>query len=178
MDDLEKKFRHTPLGHRKYYKRLIDFINFLISKGRILEAKYYFQILIQSRPDNLKTNMLGYEISIKSFDKEGVARFDRFLCHNSKKAVDVQLLQLEYYYSVNNEKGFLFVLEYILLKRLKPEILNKMIGLVVTFESYVSIVKLLSYLNKNKLMLNPKADARIRKVVLQELSNTLVRIKL
>ncbi len=178
MDDLEKKFRHTPLGHKKYYKRLSDFINFLISKGRVLEAKYYFQILIQSRPDNLKTNMLGYEISIKSFDSEGVARFDKFLCDNSKKIVDVQILQLEYYYSVSNSKGFLFVLEHILLNKLKPDILNKVIGLVVTFESYASIKTLLSYLKRNKLMLNTKADARIKRVVLQEFSNVLVRIKL
>ncbi|MDQ4431523.1 hypothetical protein PKO51_19480 [Yokenella regensburgei] len=178
MDDLERKFRHTPLGHKKYHKRLSDFISFLISKGRILEARYYFQILIQSRPNNLRANMLGYEISIKSFDNEGVARFDRFLCDNAKKVVDVQVLQLEYYYSVNNAKGFLFVLEYILLTRLKPDVLNKVIGLVVTFESYASITKLLSYLKKNKLILNAKADARIKKTVLQEFSNVLVRIKL
>lgn len=178
MDDLEKKFRHTSSGHKKYHKRLSDFIIFLINKGRILEAKYYFQILIQSRPDNLKANMLGYEISIKSFDNEGVARFDKFLCDNSKEIVDVQILQLEYYYSVSNEKGFLFALEYILLNKLKPDVLNKVIGLVVTFESYASIMTLLSYLKRNKLKLNEKADARIKKIVLQEFSNLLVRVKL
>ncbi|HBQ8806882.1 TPA: hypothetical protein ACXP72_002898 [Klebsiella variicola subsp. variicola] len=122
--------------------------------------------------------MLGYEISIKSFDNEGVARFDKFLCDNSKKIVDVQILQLEYYYSVSNEKGFLFALEYILLNKLKPDVLNKVIGLVVTFESYASIMTLLSYLKRNKLKLNEKADARIKKIVLQEFSNLLVRVKL
>lgn len=28
MDDLEKKFRHTSSGHKKYHKRLSDFIIF------------------------------------------------------------------------------------------------------------------------------------------------------
>lgn len=178
MEDLEKKFRFTPLEHKKYPKRLSEYISFLIDKGRILEAKYYFQMLIKLRPDNLKANILGYELSIKSFDSEGVVRFDKFLLDNSKRIVDVQILQLEYYYSVNNVKGFSFVLERILLTRLKPDVLNKVIGLVVTFESYVSMTMLLSYLKKNKLKLNANAEARIKKVAVQEFTDTLVRIKL
>ena len=70
LELVEKKFRDTPYGHKKYLKRLNDYINYLIKNGRILEAKHFFNKMQQARPNHIKTIVLGYELAIKTFDNK------------------------------------------------------------------------------------------------------------
>lgn len=178
MEFVEKKFRDTPCSHKKYVKRLSEYISFLLKQGRILEAKHYFDELVKIKPNHKRTLVLGYELSIKNFDNEGVFNFDKQLIGQKYNEQELLRLRLTYYYSVNNTKAFEQVAQYIFKNlSLKMDLLNKILPMVVQKKQYGSIAALCTYLRNNKIKLSPKAENSTRQVALQKLVDVLSEVR-
>ncbi|HHX8554620.1 TPA: hypothetical protein ACVO14_002406 [Vibrio alginolyticus] len=174
MEVIEKKLRDTPKDHRKYLKRLSEYIRYLIENGRILEAKHFFNKLQEVKPSHIKTIILGYELAIKTFDNESVVLFDRAL-YDSKHDEELLLrMRLKYYYSVNNEKQFTSLVEYLLFeKTIKTETFHLIGELIIAQNTYKPISTLVNYLKSKKRMLHKQVEGQVRRVVLQKLVDTL-----
>jgi len=177
LDLIEKKYRDTPKKNRKYVKRLSDFIRDLMDKGRIIESKYYFSELMGLKPDNIQTHVLGYKLSIKTFDNHGVSYFDKFLHQQHYNEELLLCLRLQYYYSVNNEIEFSETACYILTKRsLGKESLDTISRLVISQHCYEPIAKLCHYLKRERKHLNKQAENKVKRIALQQLADSLVEI--
>lgn len=175
MELIEKKFRDTPPEHKKYLKRLSDYVRHLIENGRILEAKHFFNEIQEVKPSHIKTTILGYELAIKTFEHESVMLFDRAL-YDSKHDEELLLtMRLKYYYSVNDEKQFTNLVEHLLFERTVKTKTFHLIGeLVITQNTYKPISILVRYLKSKKLTLHKQNEGLVRRVVLQKLVDVLV----
>lgn len=177
LEAVEKKFRDTPKGNKKYAKRLTEYIDFLVSKGRILEAKHFFYKLYDCKPNHAKTIRLGYFLSIASFDNEGVRRFDRLLYDSRPEDSELCWFRLNYYISVNNRAACEEISGFLLSKTVSGEYLNTIFEVCIHQESYAIAVNIINYLEKERLALNEAGNDRIKKIVLRELMESLVRYK-
>lgn len=174
MELIEKQLRNTPSSHKKYLKRLNDYVKYLAKNGRTLEAKYFFNEIKQLKPNHIKTIILGYELAIKTFDNESVLFFDRAL-YDSKHDKEILLtMRLKYYYSVNNEKEFTHLVEHLLLECKISKTTFELIGeLVINQNSYKPISILLRYFKSKGQLLHKQTEGRVRWIVLQKLVDTL-----
>jgi len=96
VDAIEKFFRErqrNPLAIRHYVRSLLDV-------GRILEASFYFDLLLAADPDSIETNKLGYQLAIQKFET-GVERYERALRKAGASEEEIYSLQLAYYLAFN-----------------------------------------------------------------------------
>lgn len=178
VEVVEKKYRDPPSHNKKYVKRLSEYISFLLKQGRVLEAKFYFDELNKIKPNHEKTLVFGYELSIKTFDNNGVLRFDTLLMKHKYNEQKLLCLRLKYYYSVHNAKAFdQIVLHLFNYLPIKAELLKIILPMIVQQNQYKSIAALCIYLKKNKMVLNDLAEKSIRRVVLQKLIDVMSEIK-
>lgn len=178
MEIIEKKYRDTPESSKKHAKRLIDYINLLLSKDRLLEAKYYFYKLHKIKPSSISTVLLGYKVSIKTLDNQGVGEFDRKLFNLKRKEDELYALRLQYYYSVNNKKNAEQTASYLLSKySVKNELFQTIYSISIYQESYMIVQGLCEYMKRKKIKLDTKSDFQIKKVAIKELLNCLCKIK-
>lgn len=177
MELVERKFRDTPKENKKYAKRLNEYIDFLISKGKIIEAKHFFHILNEHKPDHPRTIRLGYSLSIASFDNEGVRIFDRLLCESKPKEVEIFLFRLKYYISVNNIKYIEESCVFLLSNSISNDCLRTIIGACINFESYLVVKNLNDYFERKRLKLSGPVNNRIRRIALQRLVEVLEEAK-
>lgn len=176
LNIVEKKYRDTPTGNRKYVKRLSDYIHLLQKNGRVLEAKHYFQELLTLKPKSINTYVTGYKLAIKTFDNQLVAKFDNSLMEQKSKIEILHCLRLEYYYSVNNQRCFGELLTHMLTSsRLSKNSLELILQLVLEQDDYQPISSLFKYLKTKNKYLNKAAENKVRKVVLQRLVDSLVK---
>ncbi|MBF4354512.1 hypothetical protein EAY36_25045 [Vibrio anguillarum] len=100
--------------------------------------------------------------------------FDRAL-YDSKHDEELLLrMRLKYYYSVNNEKHFTGLVEYLLFERtIKTETFHLIGELVITQNTYKPISILVNYLKSKKRLLHKQVEGQVRRVVLQKLVDTL-----
>lgn len=178
MEVVEKKYRDTPKNTKKYAKRLTDYISFLVSKGRTLEAKYFFRILQDEKPTHAKTIRLGYSISIATFDNEGVRVFDKLLYDSKPSETEICWYRLKYYLSVNNYKGCEETCVFLLSKSLKSEQINTIYEACLNLKSYVIAQSLLRYLKKEKLIFNNAGTREIKRILIQRLVDVIGVVKL
>lgn len=173
MEIIEKKYRETPVGHNKYVKRLTTYINDLVSKGRIIEAKHFFCLLYEKKPSHDKTIRLGYSLSIASFDNVGVKKFDKKLYDSKPLDIELTWFRLKYYLSVNNRKHCEDSCALLLSKTIKKEYLDTIIEACMNQSNYVIAVHLVRHFEKNRLKLSDKGNKRIKKIVLQRLLDSI-----
>src|SRR4051794_22663126 len=102
MEETEKSYRATPTISRKYPKRLTDYIDALVKRGRILEAKHFFLELCKVGPNHERTIRLGYTIAIATFDNDWVYKYDKILTDSAQDSNEVYWYRLRYYHSQNN----------------------------------------------------------------------------
>ncbi|TOK51393.1 hypothetical protein CGI17_22785 [Vibrio parahaemolyticus] len=100
--------------------------------------------------------------------------FDRAL-YDSKHNEELLLkMRLKYYYSVNNEKQFTSLVEYLLFERtVKTETFHLIGELVITQNTYKPISVLVRYLKSKKRALHKQVEGQVRRVVLQKLVDVL-----
>ena len=177
MEAIEKKYRDTPVDNKKYSKRLSDFIDFLFSKGKVIEAKYHFKKLCNAKPNHARTIRLGYLLSIATFDNEGVRKFDKLLYDSKPKDVEIFWFRLRYYISVNDYKNCEDCCVSLLSKPLEDECLKTVIEACFNLKSYVIACKLIRYLEKEKMTLNDIGNTQLRNIVLERFVNKLVKVK-
>lgn len=177
MDIVEKKFRDTPRGSKKYAKRLAEYINFLFLKGRVLEAKHFFHSLYEYKPNHARTIRLGYSLSIATFDNEGVRRFDSLLYDSKPTDIELYWFRLRYYISVNNRAACEECCGFLLSKPMKAEYLNTIFEACMHQESYSIALNIIKYLKREKLALNDSGNKQIKKIVLQRFVEILINIK-
>lgn len=177
MEIVEKKYRDTPIHNRKYAKRLTDFIDSLVSNGKIIEAKYHFKYLYEAKPNHAKTIRLGYLLSVATFDNEGVRKFDKLLYDSKPKYVEICWFRLKYYLSVNDHKGCEYCCELLLSKPIKDEYLRTTIEACLNLNNYVIASHLIKYLEKENLTLSSIGNNQLRKLVLEGFVNSIVKVK-
>lgn len=178
MDIVEKKFRDTPVGNKKYLKRLNDYIRELMDKGRIIEAKYYFSTLYACRPDHSKTQIIGYELAIQTFDNDAVLLFDKALLDKKFEEQKLLSLRMRYYYSVNNTKLFSEVIEDLfLIKNLKSEVLELIVQLTFFQEAYKPVAIVINHLKSKNMVLHKMMESKLKPIVMQQLMNSIIEAK-
>jgi hypothetical protein len=177
LEIVERKFRDTPRGTKKYAKRLTEYINYLIAKERILEAKHFFHRLYEEKPNHTRTIRLGYSLSIASFDNEGVRKFDKLLYDSKPSDIELYWFRLKYYLSLNNFKSLEESCEDLLSKTIAPEYLNTIFEACVHQKSYAIAVNILKYLEREKITLSTRRNKQIKNIALQRFANSLVKIK-
>lgn len=173
----EKKFRDTPVGHKKYHKRLIDYINLLISKSRVIEAKHYFSILEYLKPSHHSVMRIGYFISISLFDKVGVEKYDRLFVMSKTNEVEIFYFRLMYYLSVNNLKNCEDCSVFILSKKFNQKQLDIIMQACFNLNSYVIARAITVLIRKKKVFLNEQGIHRLKRVLLQHLANKIMETK-
>ncbi|WP_368937689.1 hypothetical protein [Morganella morganii] len=77
-DEYEKIFTINK-SSKNYFYKLTQAIKFLLSKQRIIEAKYHFNELEALKPNSRDTIELGYEIGTRTFDIERVSKYDELI---------------------------------------------------------------------------------------------------
>lgn len=177
MEIVERKFRDTPRRSKKYAKRLTEYINYLVEKERILEARHFFHRLYEEKPNHTRSIRLGYSLSIASFDNEGVRKFDKLLYDSKPSDIELYWFRLKYYLSVNNFKSSEESCEALLSKTITPEYLNTIFETCVHQKSYAIAVNILKYLERERLTLSESGNKQIKKIVLQRFADSLVKIK-
>lgn len=176
LEALEKEYRETPLNSKKHAVRLTNYIDGLLSKGRVVEAKYYFKQLIKEKPNHLRTIKLGYSISISSFDNEGVRKFDSQLYQSRSSKIELLWFRLKYYISINNIRDVESHCEFLLSKKLNREQLNTILDICINSKNYFIVSNLCKYLKRNKMRLEGTGIISIKKIALQQLVDTLTKV--
>ncbi len=177
MELVEKKYRDTPEGHKKYAKRLTDYLSSLVLKERFLEAMHLFDHLYKVKPNHAKTIRLGYALSISLFDKEGVRKFDKLLYDSKPSENELTWFRLKYYYSVNDRKNIEECCELLLANRLNDKQLDTVIEICLTKKSYEISADLIKYLNRENLRLSDSGSKRIRNTIIQKLTESIYKVK-
>lgn len=177
LEIVEKKYRDTPAGHKKYTKRLTQYINHLISKGRVLEAKHFFVLLNKEKPNHPTTIRLGYTLSIASFDTEGVRHFDKLLCGLQLSEIELMWFRLKFYLSVNNKIRCEECCIFLLSKIIKKEYLHVIIEACLKLKIYAVAAELEKYLKKEKLMLSVAGSRELKEVVIQRLFEIIKKVE-
>lgn len=177
MELVEKKYRDTPEGNKKKTKSLTDYISFLILKGRILEAKYFFDPLYEVKPNHAKTIRLGYALSISLFDNAGVKKFDKLLYDSKPSGSELAWFRLRYYHSVNNHKGCEDSCYHLFSKKINNEYLRTIIEICINKNSYVISKNLIRYLDKKRFKLSDPGNKQIKKIILQRFIEIIVKVK-
>lgn len=176
LDALEKEYRETPLNSKKYAVRLANYIDGLLSKGRVVEAKHYFKNLIRAKPNHLRTIKLGYSISISSFDNEGVRKFDNQLYQSRPSEIELLWFRLKYYISVNDIRNVESHCEFLLSKKLNHEQISTMLDVCINSQNYFIVSYICKYLKINKMRLEGPGIMSMKKIALQQLADTLTRV--
>lgn len=176
LDVLEKEYRETPLNSKRYAVRLTNYIDGLLSKGRVVEAKHYFKKLIEAKPNHHRTIKLGYTISISSFDNEGVRKFDSQLYQSRPSKIEIFWFRLKYYISVNNIRYVESHCEFLLSQKLNREQLDTILDVCINSKNYFIVRKLCSYLKRNKMRLEGSGITSMKKIALQQLADTLTKV--
>lgn len=177
LEAVERKFRETIKQNPKYVQRLTEYIDHLASKGKIIEAKYYFHLLYLIKPGHPRAVKLGYDLSIATFDSEGVRRFDKLLFDSKPRDEEIAFFRLKYYISVNNVQNVEECCLFVLSKCIKSEYLQIVVEACVNFKSYSIARSLIEYFDKNRLILSRPFEARIRRILLQHFLNLITEHK-
>lgn len=102
--EYERFFSFNKLNS-KYKIELTKAIKFLLSKKRVIEAKHHFFELEKINPNHKIVMELGFELGIKTFDREMSAKYHNLLNGNGKyNQHDLALKRIIYYLSINDKK--------------------------------------------------------------------------
>ncbi|WP_370430367.1 hypothetical protein [Klebsiella michiganensis] len=103
--EYERFFSFNKLNS-KYKIELTKAIKFLLSKKRVIEAKHHFFELEKINPNHKIVMELGFELGIKTFDREMSAKYHNLLNGNGKyNQHDLALKRIIYYLSINDKKN-------------------------------------------------------------------------
>ena len=175
MEIIEKNYRETSKGHKKYVKCLTEYINHLLSKGRVLEANYYFKELSSIKPDHIKSIMLGYMLSIKTFDNRMVSYFDKRLCEFNREE-ELICFRLQYYYSVG-KRGLAeeCALHLLSKKCLREDTFRVVSEIFIHSKSYELVFGLSLYMKRNNMVFHKGIEKSAKNAVLTRLIEVLAR---
>lgn len=177
MELIERRYRDTPRGKKRYAKRLTEYISHLVLKGRILEAKHFFHSLYEDKPNHVITIRLGYSLSIASFDSEGVRKFDKLLLDSNTKEAELNWFRLKYYLSVNDRKNCESSCGFLLSTTIKLEYLDAILEACVHQGSYAIVVNSIKYLEKENRALSGSVIQKIKNIALQRFVENLEKIR-
>lgn len=107
MNELEyERFFSFDKFSSKYKIQLTRAIKFLLSKQRVIEAKYHFLELERISPSHRVVMELGIELGIKTFDRVMFAKYHNLLIDNKKyNQHDLALKRIVYYLSINDKEN-------------------------------------------------------------------------
>ncbi|MFB2710743.1 hypothetical protein ACE1BU_07585 [Aeromonas veronii] len=99
--EYERIFSFNKMS-KKYKIELTKVIKFLLSKQRVIEAKHHFTELEKINPNHKVVMELGFDIGIKTFDREMVFKYHDLLeeCKGYNKH-DLLLKRIVYWLSIN-----------------------------------------------------------------------------
>lgn len=177
LEETEKIYRATTTTSRKYPKRLTEYIETLVKRGRTIEAKYFFLELCKVSPNHEKTIRLGYTIAIATFDNDWVYKYDKLLTDSAQNVTEVLWFRLRYYQSQNNIAACESTSRELLERRLTSDQLSTVIEVCIGRQNYTIAVPLAKYLSKNRIGLTPQFYKWFRQIVITRLANTLTRCK-
>lgn len=177
MEIVERRYRDTTKENKEYTRRLAEYIDFLRCKGRILEAKYFFSLFDEEVINNPAIIRLGYSLSIASFDREGVIKFDELLRKSMPSNIELCCFHLEYYISVNDLENCEKTSEFLLSNFLPKECLDIVIEACINLQSYSITANLAKYLEKVGLEIDSLNAKEIKKIAYQRLVKSIERLK-
>ncbi|HIE5492817.1 TPA: hypothetical protein ACXNPO_005351 [Klebsiella pneumoniae] len=107
MNELEyEKFFSFNKSSDKYKIELTKAIKFLLSKQRVIEAKHHFFELEKINPNHKIVMELGFELGIKTFDREMSVKYHNLLNENKKYSQhEFALKRIIYHLSINDKKN-------------------------------------------------------------------------
>ncbi|RYV01908.1 hypothetical protein SOPP22_12165 [Shewanella sp. OPT22] len=180
LELIEKKYRDTSITHKKYIKRLNDYITTLLTNGRIIEAKYFFSELQTLSSEHKNTLLLGYKIAIKTFDSESILHYDKKLVDLDYNFEELVWIRLQYYYSVNNRDGIVNCAQHLLSKstKLETDKLQFFTDIILNNHELEVFKAFNKYLYRVKLKVIPSFDAKVKFIAYQKLVDIVVRIKI
>lgn len=177
LDFIEKQFRDTPLNSKKHAIRLTKYIDALLSKGRVLEAKYHFALLEKIKPNHRHTITLGYSIAISSFDNEGVKEFDKKLYLSHPSDIEICWFRLKYYTSVQSIKNIEEHCEFLLSKKLPIEYLSTVLDACIKNNNYYIAKLICHYMKRNRIAVKRHGLDAIKRITLQKFVDCIVTVK-
>ncbi len=107
MNELEyEKIFSFNKSSNKYKIELTKAIRFLLSKKRVIEAKHHFLELEKINPNHRIVMELGFELGIKTFDREMSIKYHNLLNENKKyNQYELALKRIIYRLSINDKKN-------------------------------------------------------------------------
>lgn len=177
MEETEKIYRATATISRKYPKRLTDYIDALVKRGRLLEAKHFFLELCKVGPNHERTIRLGYTIAIATFDNDWIYKYDKLLTDSAQDSSEVHWYRLRYYQSQNNIKACESTSCQLLQTKLNADQLSTILEVCIERNSYTIAEPLSKYLSINHITLTPQYNNWLKKIVITRLASSLQRFK-
>lgn len=177
MEEIERNYRDTATTSRKHPKRLTEYVNELVTRGRYLEANYFFSKLCEISPHHEKTIRLGYAISIALFDNDGVWKYDNLLTDSKPDINELLWYRLRYYQSQNNILNCEAVCIEMLENSLSNEYLSAILEVCLERKRYSIAEPLARHLVKNQLTLKPPMSNWLKQITIERLIETLRGLK-
>lgn len=178
LEDVFEKYLVANRSSRNHVKKLTKLINFFISKGRFLEARFYLDQLEKTHSGNIISIRLGYKLAIALFDNHRVIKYDNLLYINKKSDLELEWYRLQYHYSVNNIPQIIGCIKFFLLNKVLDRLyMETILQIVWNIRNYEIASMVKKYAVKNRLILDVQMDKMIRNIVLEKLRDLLVEYK-
>ncbi|WP_152693326.1 hypothetical protein [Franconibacter helveticus] len=175
---IENDFFKTDKSHKKFIKRISNYVKSLMGRGRISEASYYFDILYELKGGNKDTNVLGYSLAIRSFDHNAVQRFDNYLVDFKCDPKVILLLRLEYYYISSNLKKFTDVANSLLNDyKMNVDELKPVIEYAMSMNAKSVVPALYSFLERMNFTPSEQLKLQCKKMMIESFVDTLCVVK-
>jgi len=97
MDIIENQFFSKPRSHIS----LRNYVTSLLESGRIIEASFFCNQMLQETPKNKCANKLAFLLAIRRMDPS-VLRYDEALANSSMENKERFILHCRYYFTFRN----------------------------------------------------------------------------
>lgn len=129
------------------------------------------------KPNNAKVIRLGYELAIKSFDKESIRKYDLALFDSKPKRSELLTYRLMLYLSNNNKTLCLECAKELLTYEVGDEAAHLIIDVIFKYRCANLTIQFLEFLSNKKRRILGQAEQVMKKVLLERLT-TILRRKL
>lgn len=129
----ENRLSNTKPNSHLYDDRLCDYVEHLLCKERVIEAKFY---ILSLKNIDLRSIRLGFKVAVASFDNDLVRRYNELLISSGCPRVEIVWFNLQYYIKMLDLSKSLEASEFILANRPKDIYVQTVFQACLVFSEY------------------------------------------
>lgn len=161
MDAIEKQYFAKPKNHisiRHYVASLLD-------SGRIIEASFFCDKMLQEAPKNKYANKLAFLLAIRRMDPS-VAKYDEALASSSMESKERFILHCRYYFAFHNRERLKDSLSAAMDEGLSDsESLSVVLESLLWLKDIFLARKFISLYMKGNSQISPQAERELKNIL-------------